>query len=214
MATGLELARRGRLRHWLHSDAPASRGAQVFMFVAALLCGAALSGLLFVGVWRHTAGEAAQSQAARADDQRALQASRRENASLNESLANEQALLASANRAHKSALVALALARSALARAQSALAQSRSELLRTKAADAAALRAATARASALSTDANALARASATLDSELTALETYAQNPGPTGIDPGYLANQVRYLEASAAAASSAANDLASRASG
>src|ERR1700750_1631455 len=108
MATGLELARRGRLRHWLHSDAPASRGAQVFMFIAALLCGAALSGLLFVGVWRHTAGEAAQSQAARADDQRALRASRRENASLKASLAHVRALLATANRAHTSAPGALA----------------------------------------------------------------------------------------------------------
>ena len=38
MATGFELARRGRLRHWLRSDAPASRGAQVFMFVSAMLC--------------------------------------------------------------------------------------------------------------------------------------------------------------------------------
>lgn len=177
------------------------------MFVAAMLCGAALSGLLFVGVWRQTAGEAASSKAAQRTDRLALLASRRAVAALSAKLAHEEAMLARASRAGATTTASLSRARVALSQAQAALA-------RTKAADAAALDSAKARASSLGSDANAIARATATLRSELTALETYAQNPGPTGIDPGYLANQVRYLEASAAAAASAATDLARRAGG
>jgi len=205
MATGFDLARRGRVRDWLRGDAPASKGAQAFMFVSAMLCGAALSGLLFVGVWRHTAGEAASSKAAQRTDHRALAASRRTIVDLTAKLAREQLVLARASSAGAATTAALARARGSLAQAQAALAH-------TKTADATALDAANARAAGLGTDATAIARATATLRSELTALQTYAQNPGPTGIDPGYLANQVRYLEASAAAAASAASDLARRA--
>jgi hypothetical protein len=205
MATGFHLARRGRVRDWLRGDAPASKGAQAFMFVSALLCGAALSGLLFVGVWRHTAGEAASSKAAQRTDHRALAISRRTIASLTAKLEHEQARLAKSRSAGAATTAALARARRSLAQAETVLAH-------TKASDAAALDSANARAAGLGTDATAIARATATLRSELTALETYAQNPGSTGIDPGYLANQVRYLEASAAAAASAAFDLARRA--
>jgi len=204
MATGVHLARRDGVRQWLRGDAPASRAAFLFMFVSALLCGAALSGLLFVGIWRHTAGEAARNQAARIGDQQALQASRRTAATLRTRLAHEHQLLAQTARARKAATAALAQSRSALAQAQEALA-------RTKAADAASLHSLTARVAGLSGAAGTLARATATLRSELTSLESYAANPGPTGIDPGYLATQVRYLEASAAAAASAAGDLSSR---
>jgi hypothetical protein len=174
------------------------------MFVSAMLCGAALAGLLFVGVWRHTAGEAASSKAAQRSDHRALAISRRTVAALTAKLSHEQALLAGSRSAGAATSAALARARGSLAEAQAALAHA-------KAAGAAALESANARAASLSTDANAIARATATLRSELAALETYAQNPGPTGIDPGYLANQVRYLESSAAAAESAANDLVRR---
>ena len=214
MATGIDLARRDRVRDWLRGDAPASKGAQAFMFVSAMLCGAALAGLLFVGVWRHTAGEAASSKAAQQSDHLALQASHRAVAALSAKLAREQAMLARANRAGAATTSALADARDTLARARGELVQARAALARTKAAGAAALNSAKTRASNLGADANTIARATATLRSELTALETYAQNPGPTGIDPGYLANQVRYLEASAAAAASAASDLARRAGG
>jgi hypothetical protein len=205
MATGFELARRGRIRDWLRGDAPASKGAQAFMFVSAMLCGAALSGLLFVGVWRHTAGEAATSKAAQQSDHVALQASRRTAATLAAKLAHEHALLAKANNTAASVTATLTQTRAALAEAKTALA-------RTQAADAAKLQSATAHAASLSGAAGTLARTAAALRSELTALETYAQNPGPTGIDAGYLATQVRYLEASAASASTAASDLAQRA--
>jgi hypothetical protein len=204
MATGFDLARRGRVRDWLKGDAPASKGTQAFMFVSAMLCGAALSGLLFVGVWRQTAGEAASSRAAQRSDHLALLASHRAVAALAGKLASEQALLVKANRTG-------AAATAALTRTRGALAQAEATLTRTKTADAAALESANAHAASLTSAASALARATATLRSELTALETDAQNPGPTGVDPGYLATQVRYLEASAAAAASAASGLAGR---
>jgi hypothetical protein len=177
------------------------------MFVSAMLCGAALAGLLFVGVWRHTAGEAASIKVAQRSDHLALRASRREVVALSAQLANEQALLARSNRTGAATKEALGTARDALAQAETTLA-------RTKANAAAALDSAKARAASLSSEAGTLARATATLRSELIALETYAQNPGPTGVDPGYLATQVRYLEASAAAAASAASSLARRGSG
>jgi hypothetical protein len=207
MATGFELARRGRVRQWLRSDAPASKGAWVFMFVSALLCGAALAGLLFVGVWRHTAGEAASSRAAQVSDHRALQDSRRTVAALKVQLGHEQDLLARSRHVSARTATALSAARSALAQAQAALA-------RTQAAARTARSAMAVRLSGLSAAASGLARATATLRSELMALETYAAQPGPTGIDAGYLAAQVRYLEVSAAAAASAAGDLQNAAAG
>src|SRR5580765_5639916 len=97
MATDFQLARHGRLRQWLGGDGPASKGAQLFMFVSALLCGAALAGLLFVGVWRHTAGEAARTRAAQQNDQQALHASRRTVEALNARLSREKALLEQAS---------------------------------------------------------------------------------------------------------------------
>jgi len=204
MATGVHPARRDSLRQWLRGDAPASRAAFLFMFVSALLCGAALSGLLFVGVWRHTAGEAAANQAARIGDQQALAASRRTTKTLRARLAHEQQVLAKTAGARAAATASLARARTALAQAQAALS-------RAKAADAASLHSLSLRVAGLSGAASTLARATATLRSELTSLQSYAANPGPTGIDPGYLATQVRYLEASAAAASAAAGSLSSR---
>jgi len=54
-----------------------------------------------------------------------------------------------------------------------------------------------------------LAGQSATIESELTALETYVQHPGAAGVDAGYLATQTRYVARSAAAAAAAATSLA-----
>jgi hypothetical protein len=212
MATGFQLSRRGRVRDWLRGDAPASKGAQAFMFVAAMLCGAALAGLLFVGVWRHTAGEAASNKAAQVSDHLALRISRQTVATLTARLAHQESLLARASSAGARADATLARSRSALAQSRAALVQSRAALAHKQASDAAALHAVAARAAGLSVAASTLARATATLRSELAALESYAQNPGPTGIDPGYLATQMRYLDLSAASAAAAASDLARRA--
>jgi len=204
MATDFQLARHGRLRQWLGSDGPASKGANLFMFVSALLCGAALAGLLFVGVWRHTAGEAARTRAAQQTGEQALQASRRTIATLSARLAREKALLVQATHRSATASASLTETRASLRQAHTALANA-------QAAQAATLRSLAGRVDALGGEASTLARTTATLRSELTALQTYASQPGPTGIDPGYLAAQVQYLETAAASAASAAADLARR---
>jgi hypothetical protein len=191
-----------QLRQWLRSDGPASKGAQLFMFVSALFCGAALAGLLFVGVWRHTAGEAARNRAAQENDQQALRASRQAVSALGAKLAHEKTLLAQATRRGATANASLAQARTSLRQARAALASA-------EASSAAARQALAGRLDALGGEASALARTTATLRSELSALETYASQPGPTGIDAGYLAAQVQYLRAAAAAAASAAAQLA-----
>ena len=47
------------------------------------------------------------------------------------------------------------------------------------------------------------------MESELTALETYARDPGAVGLDAGYLESQIGYLARSASAATSQAAALA-----
>jgi hypothetical protein len=204
-ASTMELARRGRVRQWLSADGPASRGTQLFLFVSALLCGAALSALLFVGVWRHTAGEAARTRDAQVGEHRALVATRHELAALRTRFRNDVTLLAKARRANADAVAALAQTRHALTRAQHTLVATRS-------ADTAARSALTARAQALAAAAASLVRQTTTLRSELGALESYASAPGATGVDPGYIASQAHYLLAAASSAVSSAEDLSGRA--
>src|SRR5580765_5276531 len=105
-ASTMEFGRRGRLRHWLRGDGPPTRGAQLFLFVSALLCGAALSGLLFAGIWRHTAGEVARTRDAQVGDHRALVTARREVTTLKGKLGREQQLLAAARHASASSSAA------------------------------------------------------------------------------------------------------------
>ena len=208
----MELARRGRVRQWLSADGPASRGTQLFLFVSALLCGAALAALLFVGVWRHTAGEAARTRDAQVGEHRALVATRQELAALRTRFRNDQALLAKARRAHADAAAALEETRNTLTKAQHALTTAQRALVTTRSADTAARRALTGRAEALAAAAGSLVRQTTTLRSELGALETYALAPGATGVDPGYIASQARYLLAAASSAVSSAEDLSGRA--
>jgi len=201
MNLGFELPRRGRVRNWLSGDAPSSRGAQLFLCVSALLCGAVLSGLLFVGVWRHTATEVTRTQAARLSDRQALLASKRTVASLRMRLAHDQEQLANAARRSAQAAAELAGARNALGHAA-----------QVQAANSAARHLQTLRLVALIGVANTLVHSTSALQSELTALDMYALHPGTAGLDGGYLATQAHYLEASAANAASAASDLAQRA--
>src|SRR5262249_34866401 len=114
-ASTIEFGRRGRLRHWLRGDGPPSRGAQLFLFVSALLCGAALSGLLYAGLCRHPACEVARPRNAQVGDHRALVASKQALAALRVKYRREQALLASAQSARLGTAKALAQSRTALA---------------------------------------------------------------------------------------------------
>ena len=204
-ASTIEFRRRGRVRQWLSGDAPPSRATQLFLFISALLCGAALSGLLFAGIWRHTAGEVARTRDAQVGDHRALVAARRELTALKGKLGREQELQAAARRAATSSSAALAETRRALAKARRTLAG-------TRAADAAARRALSAQLQALVAAAGTVEKQATTLRSELNALESYAGAPGAAGIDAGYVASQARYLIASAANAVSAAGDVVARA--
>lgn len=204
-ASTIELGRRGRLRHWLRGDGPSSRGAQLFLFVSALLCGAALSGLLFAGIWRHTAGEVARTRDAQRGDHHALVTSKRALAALRVKYRHEQALLAGAKSARLQAAKALAESRTVLAQVRHAAAKS-------DAATAAERRSLSGQAQYLLASASALARQTTTIRSELNALETYAQSPGGTGVDAGYVASQARYLVTAAEASVSAADELVRRA--
>ncbi len=200
-ASTIELGRLGGLRHWLRGDGPPTRGAQLFLFVSALLCGAALSGLLFAGIWRHTAGEVARTRDAQRGDHRALIASKQALAALRVKYRRQEALLASAESARLQASKTLAQSRAALAQVRHAAATTAAER-----------RSLSEQAQELLASAGALARQTATIRSELDALETYVQSPGGTGVDAGYVASQARYLVTAAAAGASAADELVRRA--
>jgi hypothetical protein len=200
--TELKLRRGHGVRQWLRADAPASRAALVFLFVSALLCGSALSGLLFVGVWRHTAGEASRTRVAQLGEHRALLASRRTLAQLRTRLAQEQALLATTKR--RAETTSLALGRAGLD-----LRRTRAELLHAQTTETALTRSLAHRLGALQGTAAELVKETATIQSELAALESYAQHPGAAGIDSRYLQTQAHYLAAAAASAVAAADDVA-----
>ncbi|HET8528377.1 MAG TPA: hypothetical protein VFL60_05665 [Gaiellaceae bacterium] len=151
---------------------PISLRAQAALAASAFLLGAVASGLVFVGVWKHTA---AQGDAATA----ALTATKRQLGSVQASLRQAQADLTAARasiRALRTSSTSLA------ARARSAEAQLRSTR-------SAVLPAAAAAAS----QAGSVARRSAQLRSELSALHQYVGN-APGGVDAGYVAAQVEYL--------------------
>jgi hypothetical protein len=193
--TTMTFDRRGRLRRWFGGNGPPSARAALFLAVSMFLCGSVLASLLFVGLWRHTADEASRVREAEAQT-RAIQQTDR------------QRLLA--------AQVDLTALRTQLARNKQVLAKVRARAAETAAAlahsrsvDRALVQALTPRLQALAESATALARQTATIQSELTALEAYAQHPGATGVDPGYLATQASYVGRGAAAAASAAAALA-----
>jgi hypothetical protein len=190
----MTLERRGRLRRLLHGDAPPSLRATLFLSVSTFLCGCVVASLLFVGVWRHTAGEAAQSKAAVAHTQ-ALQ------------LRDKKRLLAVQSRL--AALQAqLAQTHVQLRQAKRQAASAKSSLSKAQAANRALLQSLAPRLQALADTAASLAHTTTTIESELGALATYAQTPGGAGLDPGYLASQTRYIARVAAGAAAAAAAL------
>lgn len=204
----IEVGRLRRVHRWLDGDAPPSRGAQIFLFVSALLCGCAVSGLLFVGIWRHTASDAARTRVAQLSDRRQLLASRRALATLRSRLADDEALIARLNSREARTHAALVHADAALARARTALARAQVELAHAGAANSARNRRLTARLGTLIESAGTLAQRTSTLQSELAALEAYALHPGAAGVDTSYVATQARYLVVSGTGAASAAAAL------
>ena len=182
--TAIQGARRRRFRRLPGGGASPSLRAALFLALSTFLCGSVMAGLLFVGIWRHTASEAAHTQAVQQRDRQQLLATQRTLAGLKVELARDQLALGQARRRLARATSALVHARHVNGALTRSLSPSLQALVQTGA---------------------TLARQTATIESELTALETYAQHPGAAGLDAGYLASQIRYLVGSAAAAASAA---------
>ena len=191
----MTLARRGRLRRWLGNGAPPSVRGAVFLSVSTFLCGCVVASLLFVGIWRHTAGEAARSRAAVAQTHAIQQRDRQELLAVRNRLATLQAQLARS--------------RAALGRTEHRAAATKASLLRANVATRAVVVSLEPKLQTLSGTAATLAHTIATIEAELGALATYAQNPGGAGLDAGYLETQTRYVARVAASAASAAAALA-----
>jgi hypothetical protein len=187
--TDVTTIRRPRLKERLartlrERSGPPSLRAQLVLIGAAILLGAVLSGLLFVGVWRHTAAESDTAKAAQAATIRELSAARARLTAIKSELTAAQAALAR-SRAHALSLQrALNGARNTNARAASALASPLAAVIDNGA---------------------AVQHQLAKLHSELSTIGTYLGNAGATGIDPAFVEAQVRYLTTSASAAEQAA---------
>jgi chromosome segregation ATPase len=170
---------------------PPSLRAQLVLVFAAMLLGAVLAGLLFVGVWRHTASE---SDAARA----AQLATKQQLRSVQTELKAARAQLATANTATRRV------------RAQLHVAQAQRAALR-KANTRAAARL-SAPIGSLVGNGGALQHQLSKLSSELSTIQTYLTASTATGVDPAFIAAQVKYLQSSAGSAEEAATALAQQA--
>ena len=165
---------------------PSLRGA-LFLASSTFLCGAVLAGLLFVGIWRHTASEQVQTEAARQHDRHQLLVAHQAVVRLRAQLAQDDAALARAGHRAAQEAAAVSHARSLNRALTQSMSRTLQELIQTE---------------------TTLASQSARIESELQALEGYTNHPGATGLDAGYLTAQIDYLLRSAAAASSTAADL------
>jgi chromosome segregation ATPase len=170
---------------------PPSLRAQLVLMVAAMLLGSVLAGLLFVGVWRHTATEGDAARAAQ--------------------LATKQQL--------RTTQTQLRTARAQLAAATAATGRLRTQLRMTQAQRAALRRQNTRAAARLGAPIGSLVGNGATLQhqlsklsSELSTIQNYLTASTATGVDPAFVAAQVKYLQTSAGAAEQAASALAQQA--
>jgi septal ring factor EnvC (AmiA/AmiB activator) len=177
----------------LPRSGPPTLRAQIVLMVSAFLVGAVAAGLLFVGIWRHTA---AQGDAATA----AATATKRDLSHARDRLASARADLAAAEANVKT----LARERAGL---NARLVAYQSRLQAARAATAAS-------ATAVRRDAASAARQAAQLRSEIRTLGSYLATTPDTDIDSGYLATQVQYLakalDAVGASVAALGNDAAS----
>lgn len=170
---------------------PPSLRAQILLVASAFLCGTVLAGLLFVGIWRHTADDGARAQASQRLSQQQLTTARQRIAALTKDL----------TAAQQTASAAAAV-----------VARQRTALKRETAAHAALAHALPPRLAALTTSAHELESQLTTLQSELKALGTYVNDPGATGLDAGYLATQVDYMTSAAKTAAGTAAAISQKA--
>jgi hypothetical protein len=185
---GWSRSRWDRVRRWLGGvGAPPSLRAQLTLMLSAFVLGGVVCALLFVGIWRHTASESDRARTAQIAERNQLRAAQRR-------LTAVEAILAAE--------------RSALARVRRDAAASAAKLATLRRIHASVARTLPARIAALTSTAGALVHTTATLTSELTALQAYMRNNTTTGIDPGFVNAQISYMIGSATSVSGAVAKL------
>jgi hypothetical protein len=167
--------------------APPSPRALLVLLVSAFLLGGVLSALLFVGVWRHTAADADRARADQLAAGQTLQATRFRLARAEADLAAAQVAIAKVRAERNRVAGELARLRHVSSRAGTALPP---------------------RLQAIASEAGAVSRESAKLASALATLNTYLGNASAGGVDPAFLAIQVRYLSGATSAIRDAAATL------
>jgi hypothetical protein len=155
--------------------------------VSVFLLGGVLSALLFVGVWRRTASDENRARAAQL--------------ALGQELHTTRATLARTT-------AQLAAARATAAKARTERTQLAGELASLKHLNGRVATSLPPRLQAIATTAEILTRQSAKLETALTTLSDYLKNAAATGVDPAFLAAQVRYLASTTAASRAAASAL------
>src|SRR5437016_3628391 len=182
--TQVASSRRGTIRRRLAgAGAPPSLQAQLVLMISALLLGAVLTSLLFVGVWRHTAADGERARASQQAARHELQATQRKLAAVDAQLAGKESALAKARLARAAAASELAQLR----RLHHSVEQSLRPPLQ-----------------GLTGTTGTLAHDAATLRSEIAALRAYLQTASGAGVDSGSLDAQIRYLVASTESVNSA----------
>jgi septal ring factor EnvC (AmiA/AmiB activator) len=172
-ATPVDLTEITQLRHRLRAGrsgfAIPSARAQAVLLLSAFLLGAVLSALLFVGVWRHTAAVGDRAAAAQATAQRELAQSRQRATDLQRRIGRERVKLAQTRTQYASTAGHLAHLQQGATRLPGELQSVDSSIA-------------------------ALNHTTSTLQSELSALQAYLASAKASGLDPGFVAAQFRYL--------------------
>src|SRR2546423_8500510 len=105
--TQIASSRRG-VRRWLAgAGAPPSLQAQLVLMISALLLGAVLTSLLFVGIWRHTAADGERARSAQVAVRQQLHATQQKLAAVEAELAGDRGALAKARLGRTAAEVEL-----------------------------------------------------------------------------------------------------------
>jgi septal ring factor EnvC (AmiA/AmiB activator) len=176
------------MRRWLTgAGAPPSLQAQLVLMISALLLGAVLTSLLFVGIWRHTAADGERARAAQLAGTQQLHATQRKLAAVEAELASDRAALARIRAGRTAAAAELATLRRLHRSVERSLGPPLQGLTGTT---------------------GALAHDTSALRSEIAALRAYLASASPAGVDMGFLDTQIKYLAASTESANVAVSRL------
>jgi chromosome segregation ATPase len=179
--------RRRGVRRLLAADAPPSLQAQLVLMISALLLGAVLTALLFVGVWRHTAADGERARTAQVATKQQLHATQRKLAAVGAELAIAQEALAKARLGRAAATTDL----TQLRRLHRSVGRSLGPQLQ-----------------AIADSTGTLAHTGSTLRSEIAALRAYLKSAAPAGVASSFLDAQIKYLVASTESANASVSRL------